>query len=59
MPDDQKSTWVVEYGVNYVPLSSDPNQLKQLSTWGFVDPESVPEDRRGASAIDLIYISRL
>ena len=47
MPEEQKMTWVKDLGVNYVELTSDPNLLQKLSKWGFVDLESVPENRRG------------
>ena len=47
MPEKQKVTWVKELGVNYVELTSDPTLIRSLTTWGCVDPESVPEHRRG------------
>nr|CAB3266013.1 splicing factor, arginine/serine-rich 15 [Phallusia mammillata] len=46
MPEEQKATWVKEHGVNYVPVSPDPNQLRQLTTWGFLDPDSVPLNKK-------------
>ncbi|XP_076824221.1 uncharacterized protein LOC143470165 isoform X3 [Clavelina lepadiformis] len=46
MPEEEKLSYSKEHGVNYIPLSSDPNQLRALSTWGTIDPESLPEHRR-------------
>jgi len=43
MPDDQKQTWVKEHGVNYVPVPDSFQNFQALSTWGYVDPETIPK----------------
>ena len=53
MPEEEKLSYSKEHGLNYIPLSSDPNQLRALSTWGTIDPESLPEHRRGKIEIIL------
>ena len=47
MPDDQKQTWVKEHGVNYVPVPDSFQNFQALSTWGYVDPETIPKCFRG------------
>ena len=46
MPEKFKDTWVKEYGVTYIPVSSGDCNLRELSEWGFIDPDSVPESKK-------------
>lgn len=51
IPNEYKETWVKEEGVYYIPYPDTIAKLEKLSDWGFVDPESIPEQLKATPQV--------